>query len=207
MKKLFKPFIQADASITRQFGGTGLGLAITRSLIELMDGILDVKSMVGEGHSFTLTLRIPIENDSENNMAIDFPTEDDFNRLNLHGKAILIAEDNVLNQMILSELIAPTGATVIIANNGREAVEIVEREHVDLVFMDMQMPVMDGLQATRVIRTFKARENLPIVAVSANAMKEDKTEGFDVGMDDYITKPIELVQLYKSLGVFIKQKN
>lgn len=201
--KLFQPFTQADSSITRQYGGTGLGLAITSSIVSLMGGVLDVESEPGKGTVFTVMLRLDEDVAPDIFEQAQASGEVDFETLEIGDKVILIAEDNEINQMILNELLEPTGATVILAGNGSEAVDAVRREHVDLVLMDMQMPIMDGLQATRTIRSFANAEDLPIIAVSANAMKEDKEEGFASGMNDYITKPIELRQLYDVLKTWL----
>ncbi len=197
IERLFLPFTQADASITRQFGGTGLGLAISRSLVDLMGGIFDVSSEPGAGSSFTLTLPLGIDESGACLRKLDAPTAEDFAQLGAEGKVVVIAEDNMINQMILEELIAPARATVLLANNGKEAVDIVAARHVDLVLMDMQMPVMDGLQATKEIRATGSA--VPIIAVTANAMKEDRDEGVAAGMNDYITKPVEPRQLCETL--------
>jgi CheY-like chemotaxis protein len=127
--------------------------------------------------------------------------DDAFTDLNLVGKRILVAEDNAINQLIMQELIAPSGATVVMADNGQHAVDAVRTQKFDLVFMDMQMPVMGGLEATRIIRTLAGTNELPIIAVTANAMKEDKDNGFAAGMNDYITKPIEPPRLLEILRI------
>ncbi|MDR1740508.1 MAG: response regulator [Synergistaceae bacterium] len=192
--RLFQPFTQADASITRRFGGTGLGLVISKSIIELMGGTIAVESEAGVGTTFHINLSLPKCSAAA---AEAEPAEEDFAKLALGGKTVLIAEDNLINQTILEELIAPSKVKTIIANNGREAVDVVASgQTVDLIFMDMQMPVMDGLQATKEIRALPGMDGLPIVAVTANAMKEEKEEGFRCGLNDYITKPVELRELY-----------
>lgn len=203
IENLFKPFTQADASISRKFGGTGLGLAICRSLLEMMGGELSAESVLGKGSTFTVTLRLAIDCTRSEEVREKVPTADDFERLNLEDKVILIAEDNLINQMILEELIAPCKATIVVAENGREALKVVRERHIDLVFMDMQMPVMDGLHATEEIRAFLSKDELPIVAVSANAMKEDREEALFRGMNHYITKPIEISQLYEALKTWL----
>ena len=123
--------------------------------------------------------------------------------MSLVGRAILVVEDNEINQLIMQELIAPSGASVTVANNGEEAVEAVKREHFDLVLMDMQMPVLDGLEATRVIRGFIDAETLPIIAVTANALQEDRDKGLANGMNDYITKPVEPSELMEKLNAWL----
>ena len=203
LAKLFQPFTQADASITRQFGGTGLGLAISRSLLGLMGGSLDVSSEPGIGSTFSLTVPFPIAVGVTELLDDGIPTTEDFERLDLQEKVILIAEDNMINQTILEELVSPSKARLILAENGREAVEAVRRGKVDLILMDMQMPIMDGLQATKAIRQMPEWDGLPIIAVSANAMKEDREEGLAAGMNGYITKPIEIKQLYETLKTWL----
>ena len=204
MEKLFKPFTQADASITRQFGGTGLGLAISKSLLELMGGSLGIVSEPGCGSTFTMKLPLRIAESESPDDGMDAPALGDFADLGLEGCVVLIVEDNLINQTILEELIAPSGATILLADNGREALDVVEARHVDLVFMDMQMPVMGGLQATKEIRAMPGMENLPIVAVTANAMREERQQAYESGMNDYITKPIEIRQLYDMLKKWLK---
>lgn len=201
---LFKPFIQADASISRQYGGTGLGLAISNSLVKLMHGRFTVTSVLGVGTTFKFFIQlIPSldkidSNNIEENLAISFKN------LHLKGKKILVAEDNPINQLIMEELLIPSEATIIIVNNGEEAVNYLKKEHIDLVFMDLQMPIMDGLEATKQIRKFADAKTLPIIAITANAMKEDKERGFACGMNHYITKPIEPQRLVEVLRLFLR---
>ncbi|MDL2263359.1 response regulator [Synergistaceae bacterium OttesenSCG-928-I11] len=205
MDKLFQPFTQADASITRQFGGTGLGLAISKSLLELMGGSLGIVSEPGRGSTFTMKLPLWLSETESQESEAGAPSVDDFARLELRGRVVLIVEDNLINQTILEELIAPSSATILLADNGQEALDVVKSKHVDLVFMDMQMPVMGGLQATKEIRQILGMEDLPIVAVTANAMQEEREHAFASGMNDYITKPIEIRQLYDMLKKWLKK--
>ncbi len=186
-EQLFKPFAQADASITRRFGGTGLGLAISKHLIELMQGELIVKSTPGVGTTFTIQLFLqPAEA-----LKVQPGEEHDDGYLDLSGKRILVVEDNMINQLIMEELLQKTHAHITLADNGKIAVDKVATENFDLVLMDMQMPVMDGIQATGIIRKTHSPTELPIIAVTANAMKEDKEKGIEMGLNDYLTKPID----------------
>lgn len=203
---LFQPFTQADASITRKFGGTGLGLAISDRLVSLMGGKLTVTSEEGRGTTFEFSLRLKPDTANNAEHAEDIPLDLAFQQLGLQGKHILVAEDNSLNQLILNELLTPSGAEISMANNGREAVEAVIARDFDLVFMDMQMPVMGGLEATRIIRGLDRARNLPIIAVTANAMSEDKNKGFACGMNDYLTKPIEPSDLLKVLRTWLVER-
>ena len=188
---LFKPFSQADASITRRFGGTGLGLAISYNIVKMLNGDFSVESApdVGTTFSFTMLLEATAESQDEGQEANQAAG---LLQLHLEGKRILVAEDNEINKFLMEEMLHPTGAEVVLVDNGLMAVEAVrENANFDLVLMDMQMPVMDGIQASREIRKFAGFDRLPIVAVTANAMKEDKDLGFAAGLNDYITKPIE----------------
>lgn len=200
---LFQTFTQADASITRQFGGTGLGLAISRKLVEMLGGEFTVTSEVGVGTTFSFTMLLCKNPDGDAHAVEETTLDEAFANLNITGKRILVAEDNAINQLIMQELIAPSGARVVMADNGQQAVDAVRTQKFDLVFMDMQMPVMDGLQATSIIRTFASIDALPIIAVTANAMKEDKDKGFASGMNDYITKPVEPQRLLDVLRVWL----
>ena len=205
MASLFKPFVQADASTTRQFGGTGLGLAISSQLIKLLHGDIFIKSTVGEGTCFSFFIQLPISADDNKKDFKEVDIKTAFSNMNLQEKTILVAEDNLINQMIMRELLKPTKANIIIANNGQEAVDIVKEKEINIVFMDLQMPVLDGLQATSIIREFATSEMLPIVAVTANAMKEDKEKGFARGMDSYITKPLDPKQLLSVLREYFPE--
>ena len=206
IETLFHPFTQADASITRKFGGTGLGLAISDKLVTLMGGHFNVTSQEGLGTTFEFSMRLLLDKTEAVEHAEDLPLDVAFEQLGLQGKQILVAEDNLINQLILSELMAPAGADISMANNGQEAVDAVKARDFDLVLMDMQMPVMGGLEATRIIRTLDKAKNLPIIAVTANAMSEDKEKGFASGMNDYLTKPIEPLDLLKVLRTWLLEK-
>jgi CheY-like chemotaxis protein/two-component sensor histidine kinase len=203
LQKLFQPFTQADASISRQFGGTGLGLTISQKLVELLGGRFTVESAVGVGTAFHFTMLLRRAPAGEPHKAVETDLNEAFANLGIAGKRILIAEDNAVNQLVIRELIAPSGAEVVMADNGLQAVDIARAQRFDLVLMDMQMPVMGGLEATRKIREFADRQTLPIIAATANAMKEDKDKGFASGMNDYITKPIEPQRLLETLRIWM----
>ncbi len=194
-KLLFTPFSQADNSITRRFGGTGLGLTISKQIVELMDGVLYVKSEVGVGTTFTLDVYLVPD---ENIKTVD-KTEVKKQAMSFKGKSILVVEDNLINQLLMKELLKRTEAEITIAENGQVAVDLVKEKQFDIVLMDMQMPVMDGIQATEIIRSTYSAEELPIIAVTANAMKEDKEKGIALGLNDYLTKPIEPRSLMMAL--------
>jgi PAS domain S-box-containing protein len=186
---IFEAFTQADDSISRRYGGSGLGLTISRRLIHAMGGDLKVESTPGVGSVFHFDLPLKLAN---------VPAEDTIRRLEgapakvLH---ILLAEDNVINQKLALALLEQAGHTVAVANNGEEAVDLYMRDTFDLVLMDMQMPEMDGLQATRAIRALEQGRRTPIVAMTANVLPEDRERCFAAGMDDFLSKPISLARL------------
>ena len=175
ISRLFKAFSQADSSTTRKFGGTGLGLAISKHLVELMGGEIGVTSEPGIGSNFFFDLVFEI-GDQEMWGYTSLPSpEDDASRCQqICGARVLLVEDNRLNQQVASELLARAGLDVAIASNGREAVEKVAEESFDAVLMDIQMPVLDGYEATRIIRENGRNHELPIIAMTAHAMTRDR---------------------------------
>lgn len=185
----------------RRFGGTGLILSIVKGLIESMGGQIDVSSVPGAGSQFTIRLPMPV-------FAEDAPTEPTVPAEQpLTGMRLLIAEDNEINMILAQRRLAHYGCIPATARDGREAFEIVEQNHFDAVLMDCQMPVLDGLQATAVIR---AREKelklpaLPIIGLSANAGAEDRAISLAQGMDDYVIKPYSPLALNMALAKFYK---
>lgn len=206
LTKLFQPFTQADASISRRFGGTGLGLAISNKLVSMLGGRFAVASTVGEGTTFSFTMLLLQDPDGKKSAGEDLSLDEAFAALNIAGKRILVAEDNAINQLIMQELIAPSGAEITMVDDGQQAVEAVRAQKFDIVFMDMQMPVMGGLEATARIRESVSSQDLPIVAVTANAMKEDREKGMAVGMNDYITKPLEPQRLLEILRFWLPSR-
>ncbi|UXI02741.1 PAS domain-containing hybrid sensor histidine kinase/response regulator [Photobacterium sp. TY1-4] len=192
-KNLFNPFIQADGSITRQYGGTGLGLAISQHLIEKMNGKITLRSRLNEGSCFTVY--IPMIEQAECSVSAQpvIPPEP--------GKSlnILLAEDSHTNQLVARMMLEKRGHHVEIANHGREAVEKLEQRHeeFDLVFMDISMPVLDGIEATKQLR--KQQIDLPIIALTANAMHSDQVQYQQAGMDGFLAKPINKAELDATL--------
>ncbi|WP_339915688.1 ATP-binding protein [uncultured Brevundimonas sp.] len=202
--RLFQRFEQADGSITRQFGGTGLGLAISRTLAMAMNGSLDVESEPGRGSCFTFTLDLARVGDavataSETVVAVPALTSSEQAR----SPRVLLAEDHPVNRKVVELLFDGTGVDLVCVENGAEAVALAEIETFDLILMDMQMPVMDGLTAIRAIR---AREALTgacrtlINTLSANAMPEHAGQAIAAGADGHLTKPIAAEQLYEALA-------
>jgi signal transduction histidine kinase/DNA-binding NarL/FixJ family response regulator len=182
--KLFGSFSQADSSITRRFGGTGLGLAISKRIVNLMGGEIGVDSEPGKGSTFWFEISLPEGSE---------PKEAQTGKRKRHVRPlrILLAEDNPVNQKVAIGFLRPQGHSVEVANNGREALDAVGAREFDLVLMDMHMPEMGGLEATERIRALPApRGQVPIIALTASASPESVQRGFDVGMNDYVAKPI-----------------
>ena len=202
LSRLFQKFTQADSSISRRFGGTGLGLAISRELVELMGGSIGVDSSPGQGSRFYFTLSLPpalAESAA--------PGAGTANTPNLRGLRLLVADDNKINQRLATILLEAEGHTVDIAANGREAVEAAMREVYDAILMDIQMPIMDGVQATRRIRALPPpRCNVPIVAVTADALAGADERYHAAGMDAYVSKPLDSAKLMEKLALVTGQK-
>ena len=205
-QKLFSSFEQAESSIHRKFGGTGLGLAISKNVIELMGGSIGVESEEGKGSCFYFTVNVSIaDSDSSHNENIsDSPTLMQEMRDLLSGKVILLTEDIEINREIVTALLEDTGIILDYAVNGEIAVEKFksEQDKYDLIFMDIQMPVMDGLEATRQIRAIGTTQakNIPIIAMTANAFEEDVENCKKAGMNDHVSKPIDFGELISKLN-------
>lgn len=184
--KIFDSFMQAHPGIARKYGGTGLGLAISRELVRLMGGDLVLNSVVGQGSIFTFELPLPIH--GKRLEALDLDSEDGDSPLT--GVDILVAEDNAVNALVARKFLSGWGASVEIAKNGKEAVQRWEEGDFDLILMDLRMPEMDGIEATREIRGKQSlKSEVPILALTASAMLEEQNEIFKVGMNEYISKP------------------
>jgi two-component system, sensor histidine kinase len=200
-KFIFDKFNQSDCSTTRKFGGTGLGLAICQQLTEMMHGHIGVRSTAGKGSTFWFDILLA---ESKELIKEDYHSEHKMNMKDLAklSKArILIAEDNKVNQMVVTKFLKKYTAKISIANNGQEAVDMCKKENFDLIFMDCQMPVMDGFIATKQIKLKKKQP--PIIALTANAMKGYKEKCLASGMDDYLSKPIQLTELTSMLVKWI----
>jgi CheY-like chemotaxis protein len=201
--RLFRPFEQEDSSIARRFGGTGLGLSICKHLVEQMQGRIDVMNREGGGSSFWFEIDLPVGSEGFlENSAVDdelFPSAESPPKGH-----ILLAEDNPVNIMFASLLLESFGYTCEIASNGLEAVAAARRGGFDIILMDMQMPKLDGLSATREIRSLAGQSGrVPIIAMTANAMKKDELLCFEAGMDDYVSKPINLRRLSKLIATWV----
>ena len=196
---IFDPFAQAEEWTTRKYGGTGLGLSIVERLVRLMHGEIRVESAVGEGTRFHLLIHLDqVEKSTPKIVELDKEAA----QRKLTDKKILLVEDTPVNQKIAEKLLSRYGCRVIIANNGLEALAAVERDTFDLILMDMQMPEMDGIEATRHLRIREAELKLPrqpIVAMTANAMEEDREQCITAGMDDFIAKPFRADEVISML--------
>ncbi len=228
---LFKPFSQADASMTRRFGGTGLGLAISRQLCELMGGEITLRSQPGVGSEFSFTVLLTRDPARESDTQVldgnwSFAGEDpaaaarktpgtappaatEADRAGppagTTGHRILLVEDNPVNQMLARKILQRLGKVVTLAKDGQQAVDLFEPGAFDLVLMDCQMPRLDGRGATREIRRIEGgASRVPVIALTANAMAGDRETMIAAGMDDYLAKPFELVQLQKVLERWLK---
>jgi signal transduction histidine kinase/CheY-like chemotaxis protein/HPt (histidine-containing phosphotransfer) domain-containing protein len=200
IKHLFQPFSQAESSTSRKYGGTGLGLAISKQLVEMMGGEIGVESEEGGGTTFYFSLLMQRCDDGVTVEPLSTPQEITHSTSGLQGVRVLLVEDNAINQQVASELLESVGVVVTVADNGRKAVEAVEQQSFDLVLMDIQMPEMDGYEATRTIRQYYTEEALPILAMSANVMQSDRDQAREAGMNDHIGKPIVVQLLYEKLA-------
>jgi PAS domain S-box-containing protein len=196
--KLFEPFSQVDGSITRKFGGTGLGLAISKQLVEMMDGSIWVESQIGKGTTFFFSICCKIGNKLQTTQP---PIPSSYKTL--FPKKILLAEDNLVNQDVITRLLKEIGHQVEIANNGLEVLELFQSDsnQFDLILMDIQMPQMDGLEVTMLIRAHETvmGGHIPIIALTAHALYGDKERFINLGMDGYLSKPISIFALAQEI--------
>ena len=194
LTRVFDKFNQADESTTRKYGGSGLGLAISHSLVDRMGGKMGVESSLGKGSIFWFTLSVEqstAESVAENKYADEI--EINISNISFHGAHILLVEDNPVNKMVATKILTLYDCQVTHAWNGKEAVELISKQKFDLILMDCQMPEMDGYEATGAIRELEARNKdiaTPIIALTANALKGDRTKCLQAGMDDFISKPV-----------------
>jgi CheY-like chemotaxis protein len=207
LDKLFQPFIQIDSSLNRQYAGTGLGLVLVERIITKHGGRVSVTSRVGEGSCFTL--RLPYVPSSrkiipENVETTSLSTNETNAPLSVYP-LILLADDNEANRQTLDDYLSNKGYRMLLAYNGREAVEIVKTHRPDLVFMDIQMPEMDGLEATTLIRSDPAIADIPIIALTALAFPEQADQCFYAGFNDYLAKPVRFKILMDTIQKFCQR--
>ncbi|MFI3187424.1 MAG: response regulator, partial [Methylococcaceae bacterium] len=196
---LFSAFTQADNSTTRNYGGTGLGLPISKDLVTAMGGEIKVESRLGHGSHFYFTLTLDVMT-----MPEPLPGKKTVKYPSLNNAYLLLVEDNLINQEFMPEILGHEGIRVDLANNGVEAIAMIREHDYSAVLMDCQMPVMDGFEATRLIRADPRFADLPIIAMTANVMKEDQEHCFASGMNDHIGKPIEWEQFFQTLERWIR---
>ncbi len=193
-EQVFTPFRQADCSTARRYGGTGLGLAIARDMVALMGGRLEVESQQGQGSTFHFDLSLPRAE------AVPAPPVPDvLDMTALAGARVLLAEDNAFNRKVAQEMLAGLGLAVTTAENGTEAVLALYQEEFDALLMDLRMPDMDGLEATRLIRSEARFRDLPIIALTANVLGEDRDSCLAAGMNDFVPKPVSMARLAEVL--------
>lgn len=208
LDKLFQPFSQVDGSITRRFGGTGLGLAISQNLLQLMGSKFSVTSAPGKGSSFSFELALDVsllsgQRNADHPSATFIASKEDLGKL-LIGARILVAEDNLINQQVVREFLNLSGIIVEIANNGKEAIALLDNGAFDAVLMDIHMPEMDGFAATKLIRSQARFAELPVIALTAGVTKEERERCRAAGMNDFIAKPINPKRLISTLVRWIK---
>jgi len=208
-QRLFQPFSQGDSSTSRRYGGTGLGLSISRHLVRMMGGDIEVESALGGGSSFRFTLAFELQLEAIGPHEGTTATTDREEALRndqtrLRGAQLLLVEDNAVNREIALALLRRAGIVVSVACDGQEALGMLEQQHFDGVLMDCQMPVMDGYAATRALRAQPRWRDLPVIAMTANALVGDRDKVLAAGMNDHIAKPIKVDQLFATLARWIR---
>tara|TARA_B100001971_G_C18268046_1_gene596633 strand:- start:70300 stop:72054 length:1755 start_codon:yes stop_codon:yes gene_type:complete len=192
-EKLFEAFSQADSSINRKFGGTGLGLSISKKIVELYDSQIEIESVEGEGSVFYFKIKLDYAPEQAIFAQTTKQADIDISNINLN---ILVAEDNKVNQLVASKIFSKLGFNIDIAENGEEAYEMAIKNKYDVVFMDLQMPILSGLEATeKILAEFDFFDAPLIIAMTANSEEEDRKACYDCGMSDFLTKPIDIKNL------------
>jgi CheY-like chemotaxis protein len=202
LSRLFKPFSQGDTSITRKYGGTGLGLVICERLVDMLGGSINIESAVSKGTCITFSILSKVESDQQAE-DLKITTQDTRDDVSSNFKSkfplkILAAEDNIINQKVIKQMLNKLGYEPVLVKNGKEAVEAIKAHDFDVVLMDIQMPEMDGLEATAIIRKLNLAQPV-IVAMTASAMAEDKSAAINAGMDYFLSKPVSFNQLMVEL--------
>lgn len=205
-EKLFRPFSQGDSSTKRLYGGTGLGLALSRQLAEIMGGGIEVESCAGRGATFTFTLTLPPAGEEATR---DAPRQSAAagQKDPVEKGCILVVEDVEMVQWLLRQLLEDKGWEILCAGTGREAIALWESRDVDLILMDVQMPGLDGFETTRIIRERKEGAHIPIIGLTAHAREEDRLACLAAGMNDRLTKPLDLPRLYATIENHLRTCN
>jgi CheY-like chemotaxis protein len=202
-KNLFQAFEQADKDISRKYGGTGLGLALSKRIIEMMGGQIRVQSALGQGSTFTFDCQFELLKTQPTLHGAELNKDE--KTLDWTGHVILLAEDIEINREIVREVLLPTHVTILEAENGEMAIALFEKNNIDLILMDIQMPVMDGYEATKYIRQLPSAnaQTVPIIAMTANVFKEDIDQCIAAGMNEHLGKPIDFTQLFNILTKYL----
>ena len=206
--RLFNPFVQADESMTRRFGGTGLGLAISKRLAELMGGRIGVRSQPGQGSCFWFTVRLQLADTPGGINPASHPAEEAAEarlRRDFAGVRVLLAEDEPISQAVMQGALDEVGISSDLADDGAAAVKLAATREYALILMDMQMPRMNGIEAARAIRRDSLNRDTPIVALTANAFEQDRLACLDAGMNDHISKPVDLERVYATLHRWLRR--
>jgi CheY-like chemotaxis protein len=190
---LFDRFTQLDSSTSRRYGGTGLGLSIAKGLVEIMKGTIGVESEIGAGSVFWFDVLLPT---TRQIAALPAPSPEAFNPIRMR---VLVAEDTPISQTLIASMLENKGHAVTVVDNGQQALDALERESFDIVLMDIQMPVMDGLQATRLLRQRETSRRLPVIALTANALPADVDRCLAAGADVHLPKPIDWNSLDRTM--------
>ena len=198
INSIYEKFTQENHTIARKYGGTGLGMSISKELIELMNGSIDIKSKKGNGTTITITFEFNIDNEKPKLLH----KKEDVDLAILKDKNILLAEDNQLNRIVVISILSRYGAKITEAENGEQAIKLLLEKNADLVLMDIQMPVMDGYQATKKIRSFN--KNIPIIALTANAFKGEEKKCKNAGMNDFVSKPFNETELIRKITTLLE---
>lgn len=206
LAQIFEPFVQADSSTTRKYGGTGLGLSISKKLIELLGGTISVTSAINHGSTFTI--RLPVERVGTNSQSL---IERSTQQKESFSLSVLLVEDTPVNQIVVKRLLEKFGCTVLVADNGQRALDIILSEKgstIDAILMDCQMPVLSGYEATERIRAHEAVHggHIPIIALTAHALQGDRQKCIAAGMDDYLSKPVNVAELRDFLSEIAASK-
>ncbi|MGN6568095.1 MAG: response regulator [Flavipsychrobacter sp.] len=205
VESIFESYVQSDTNISRTYGGTGLGLAIVKQLVELQYGAVSATSELGKGSTFSIRVpyQVIMEQSEENNLPVRIDSSS--NEEMLKDIKVLVAEDNLINQKVVSQTLKKQHAVVDVAGTGAAAIQMLKERSYDIILMDLQMPEMDGYTATQYIRQ-EMQNNIPIVAMTADALKGEADKCFEVGMNDYISKPFAPKDLYKKI-LYLTHRN